>query len=228
MSQEQEKSVLSSYSIVAKVIFRFGIDYLILYCSFYEGERLDSMLDSIKRGIESAKFLDGGSLPEKIWFKQQFSIGVNDVTRVLERMAPTSETGNSHEHHNVICGNRKVPLDKLQAVLLASDCNPRWLMKHLPSLASSRKVPIIYVKDSKRGSLRLGELVKLKTAIAIGVKARGNAINQNVDEILHGNKLNLEPAYLKVNEVPAVPSKDHPNGLGLLHMHSEKKQRQSE
>ena len=57
--------------------------------------------------------------------------------------------------------------------MLAADCNPKWLTKHLPTLALSRKVPLIIVKDDKRGSLRLGELVKLKTAIAIGVKVRG-------------------------------------------------------
>lgn len=56
--------------------------------------------------------------------------------------------------------------------MIAHDCNPKWLMKHLPSLASSRKVPVIFVKDGKKGSLRLGELVKLKTAIAIGVKVK--------------------------------------------------------
>lgn len=98
---------------------------------------------------------------------------------------------------------------------MASDSNPRWLTKHLPSLASSRKVPLIYVKDNKGGSLRLGQLVKLKKAMAIGIKvsklfpfpfvfnlrlgfdvtlyfmqARGNGINQLVDEILHGKEIN--------------------------------------
>lgn len=56
--------------------------------------------------------------------------------------------------------------------MLAADCNPKWLTKHLPTLAKSRKVPLIIVKDDKKGSLRLGELVKLKTAVAIGVKVR--------------------------------------------------------
>lgn len=58
----------------------------------------------------------------------------------------------------------------LQAILLATDCNPRWLTKHLPNLAHSKEVPLIFVKDKKGASLRLGELLKLKTAIAIGVK----------------------------------------------------------
>ncbi|GAB2294459.1 hypothetical protein Dimus_028665 [Dionaea muscipula] len=42
-----------------------------------------------------------------------------------------------------------------QAVLVAWDCNPRWLIKHLPSLAASRDVPIIHVKDHKQDSVRL-------------------------------------------------------------------------
>ena len=57
-------------------------------------------------------------------------------------------------------------------MLVASDCNSRWLTKHLPSLAASRNVPLIYVKDNKEGSLRLGEVVKVKTVIALGVKVR--------------------------------------------------------
>ncbi|ONK67652.1 uncharacterized protein A4U43_C05F2300, partial [Asparagus officinalis] len=68
------------------------------------------------------------------------------------------------------------------AILLASDCNPRSLTKHIPNLASSRNVPIISIKDNKRGSIRLGELVNLKTAMAIGVKLRGSNINTAVNE----------------------------------------------
>ncbi|XP_022770725.1 uncharacterized protein LOC111314023 [Durio zibethinus] len=146
----------------------------------YDGERLVHMLKSIRRGIESARILGGNSLPEKIWLKQQFSVGVNDVTRVLERMAPSAEKGSSAQS----------PCVRLQAILLAADCNPKWLTKHLPTLASSRKVPLITVKDDGKGSLRLGELVRLKTAIAIGVKARENAINQIMEEILDGDEVN--------------------------------------
>ncbi|KAF9669191.1 hypothetical protein SADUNF_Sadunf14G0082200 [Salix dunnii] len=120
--------------------------------------------------IESTKTLDENSLPEKFWFKQQFAIGVNEVTRVLERMSPVSESGRSLQQSHVMCTNHKIPSVHLQAILIASDCNPKWPAKHLPSLASSRKVPLIFVKDKRGGSLRLGELVKLKTAIAIGVK----------------------------------------------------------
>ncbi|XP_064977155.1 uncharacterized protein LOC135619246 isoform X2 [Musa acuminata AAA Group] len=110
--------------------------------------------------------LSKGELPEKIWIKQQFSVGVNDVTRVLERMVEAETGCQSNEQPK----NSKAPLVPLQAVILAADCNPRWLTKHIPSLASSTQVPMILVKDNKRGSLRLGELVKLKTAMAIGIK----------------------------------------------------------
>ncbi|CAK7348541.1 unnamed protein product [Dovyalis caffra] len=159
---------------------------------YFEGERLARLLKSIRREIESTKTLEGNSLPEKFWFKQQFAIGVNEVTRLLERMLPGSENGSSPQQSRVMCNNHKVPSVQLQAILIASDCNPKWLTKHLPSLASSRKVPLIFVKDKRGGSLRLGELVKLKTAIAIGVKARGNAINEIVEEILCGNEINLK------------------------------------
>ncbi|XP_075664039.1 uncharacterized protein LOC142633684 isoform X1 [Castanea sativa] len=165
----------------------------------YEGERLACLLKSMHREIESARLLDRNSLPEKIWLKQQFSIGVNDVTRVLERMAPSAQVGSSPQRPSSIRNNCKVPLVQLQAVLLASDCNPRWLTKHLPSLASSRRVPLIFVKDMKGGSLRLGELVKLKTAIAIGVKAKGNAINQIFEKILHGDEVSQTDRHDSTN-----------------------------
>ncbi|KAJ9696831.1 hypothetical protein PVL29_008841 [Vitis rotundifolia] len=149
------------------------------------------MLKSLQREIELAK-LSNRVLPEKIWFKQQFSIGVNEVTRVLERMTPCSEMGGASAQQPLANPSKlQLPSVRLQAILVASDSNPRWLTKHLPSLASSRKVPLIFVKDKKGGSLRLGELVKLKTAIAIGIKARENGINQLVEEILHGKEVNL-------------------------------------
>lgn len=160
----------------------------------YEGEELARLLSSIERERESARLVDS-NLPYKIWLKQQFCIGVNDVTRVLERMPPFSTSECSSQHHlspNGQTHRRKAPPVELQAILVASDCIPRWLTRHLPSLASSKKVPIIYVKDKKGGSLRLGEIVKLRTAIAVGVKVRGNAINQLIEEILPSKDVNLE------------------------------------
>lgn len=156
----------------------------------YEGERLTNLLQSIRREIQSARHLDGSSLPEKIWLKQQFSIGVNDVTRVLERMKPCTELEGSTQLLPLRSNQKASPI-KLQVVLVASDCNPRWLTKHLPSLASSRSVPLIFVRDSKQGSLRLGELVQLKTAIAVGIKVKGSTINKVVQEIIQDDRFKL-------------------------------------
>ncbi|KAK2439405.1 hypothetical protein P8452_34890 [Trifolium repens] len=159
----------------------------------YEGESLNNLLQSIRRGVESARHLDGSSLPEKIWIKQQFAIGVNDVTRVLERMKPCAEFERSAQLPPSITSNHKTSSVKLQAVLVASDCNPRWLTKHLQSLVASRGVPLIFVKDNKQGSLRLGELVKLKTAIAIGIKVKGNTINKIVEDVIQADGYRLRP-----------------------------------
>ena len=58
----------------------------------------------------------------------------------------------------------------MQAVLVAADCNPKWLTKHIPTLASTRQVPVLCIKDNKGGSVRLGHVVNIRTALAIGVK----------------------------------------------------------
>ncbi|KAI4383198.1 hypothetical protein MLD38_009065 [Melastoma candidum] len=147
-----------------------------------EGDRLSSLLESIQSKTKEARSSDGDkALPEKIWFKRQFAVGVNEVTRTLERMPPDpppSEGGNTHQ--------------RLQAVLLASDCDPRWLIRHLPGLARSRKVPLIYVRDKKHGSSRLGQIANVRTAIAVGIKARGNALNRCLEEILHSRMDKLD------------------------------------
>ncbi|XP_052184699.1 uncharacterized protein LOC127796554 [Diospyros lotus] len=163
----------------------------------YEGEGLARLLKSILRELQSARQADT-ALPYRIWIKQQFSIGVNDVTRILQRMPQISVNRSSNSSSPPVtrsCEPSKAiaaaPHVQLQAILVASDCSPRWLTRHVPSMASSRKVPLIFVKHDKGGSLRLGELVKLKTAIAIGVKVKGNTINRLIEEILHGNEINL-------------------------------------
>ncbi|GMQ00505.1 hypothetical protein CsSME_00047572 [Camellia sinensis var. sinensis] len=137
-----------------------GCMYVDLWSSCYEGESLAQLIKSIQREMESARLLDT-TLPHKIWIKQQFSVGVNDVTHVLERMPPVAVKESSTGHPFTSQSYRsKAPPIQLQAILLASDCNPRWLMRHLPSMASSRKV-------------------------------KGNAINQCIEEILHGNEINF-------------------------------------
>jgi hypothetical protein len=52
--------------------------------------------------VEVAKASREG-LPEKIWMKRQFAVGVNDVTRVLERMpAATAATHSGHSSTEAI------------------------------------------------------------------------------------------------------------------------------
>ncbi|XP_010428761.1 PREDICTED: uncharacterized protein LOC104713349 isoform X2 [Camelina sativa] len=171
---------------------------------YYEGERLTHLLGLIQRykkhslktlrlgplffvknlsfllveirGIEASKLSNVNSLPEKIWLKKQIAIGINEVTRVLERM----ESNNTSDQQQ----NPKQPPVQLQVVIVVADCKPRMLTKHIPNLAASRGVPVLYIRDNKRASLRLGELVKLKTALAIGVKARGNELNLLLQQIL--------------------------------------------
>ncbi|KAL6549981.1 hypothetical protein OROMI_020469 [Orobanche minor] len=147
----------------------------------YEGENLACLLELIRREIESTRETDT-VLPEKVWRKQQFAIGVNEVTRVLERMPPVSSGKCSPRE--IGRHNSEMPSVHLQAILLASDCNPRFLSKHLPDMANLRGVPILLVKDNKGGSLRLGELLNLKTAIAIGIKVRKNGIYELIQNVL--------------------------------------------
>ncbi|XP_010456125.1 PREDICTED: uncharacterized protein LOC104737607 isoform X2 [Camelina sativa] len=150
---------------------------------YYEGERLTHLLGLIQRGIETSKLSDVNSLPEKIWLKKQIAIGINEVTRVLERM----ESNNTSDQQQ----NPKQPPVQLQVVIVVADCKPRMLTKHIPNLAASRGVPVLYIRDNKRASLRLGELVKLKTTLAIGVKARGNELNLILQQILPSDSLSL-------------------------------------
>lgn len=152
-------------------------------CNFdcFEGERLSYLLESIKKELEVERD-SNKSLPDKLWLKQQFAVGLNEVTRVLERMPPSVKNGDVQKPG---CGFSI----RLQAVFVAWDCNPRWLIRHLPSLAASRDVPIFFVKDHKQGSIRLGELVGTRTAIAVGIKVKGSRINNAVGSILSGVEL---------------------------------------
>ncbi|GAB2294462.1 hypothetical protein Dimus_028668 [Dionaea muscipula] len=106
-------------------------------------------------------------------------------------MCPQSHAKNGFERK--IGGSSGFSI-RLQAVLVAWDCNPRWLIKHLPSLAASRNVPIIHVKDHKQGTVKLVELISLRTAIAIGVKEKGSGINRLVETLILHAEQELTPA----------------------------------
>ncbi|KAF0906932.1 hypothetical protein E2562_013318 [Oryza meyeriana var. granulata] len=158
------------------------------------GDALDDLLSKLIRSVEVAKASREG-LPEKIWMKQQFAIGVNDVTRVLERMPAAAAAAVAT--HSGLCSSEpltgkalcRAPSLSLQAVLVAADCNPKWLTKHIPTLASTRQVPVLCLKDNKESSLRLGQVVNVRTALAIGVKARDSIINKAINEVLKTAKL---------------------------------------
>uniref|UniRef100_A0A453AZB7 Uncharacterized protein n=2 Tax=Aegilops tauschii subsp. strangulata TaxID=200361 RepID=A0A453AZB7_AEGTS len=137
---------------------------------YITGDSLDELLSKLIRSVEAAKASRGG-LPEKIWMKQQFSVGVNDVTRVLERM-PAAAASHSvcSTEAPTSTARRRAPLVPLQAVMIAADCNPKWLTKHIPTLASTRQVPVLCLKDNKGSSLRLGQVANVRTALAIGIK----------------------------------------------------------
>ncbi|KAL6841755.1 hypothetical protein ACP4OV_028267 [Aristida adscensionis] len=162
----------------------------VLVSDYIGGDALDDLLSKLVRSVEVAKACRGG-LPEKIWMKQQFAVGINDVTRVLERMPAAAATHSAHSSHEAqtVSGLRRAPLVPLQAVLVSADCNPKWLTKHIPTLASSRQVPVLCLKDNKGSSLRLGQVVNVRTALAIGVKARDSIINKTIDEVLKSSKL---------------------------------------
>ncbi|KAL9252556.1 Feruloyl CoA ortho-hydroxylase 1-like protein [Drosera capensis] len=116
-------------------------------CNFdcFAGEHLSYLLESIEKELEVERDWNK-SLPDKLWLKQQFAVGVNEVARVLGRMPPSVKNGDVQKPG---CGFSI----RLQAVFVAWDCNPRWLIRHLPSLAASRDVPIFFVKDHKQGLL---------------------------------------------------------------------------
>ncbi|KAJ6940717.1 hypothetical protein NC651_006753 [Populus alba x Populus x berolinensis] len=86
-------------------------------CSCFEGERLARLLKLIHKEIESTKTLEGNSLPDKFRFKQQFTIGVNEVTRVLERIMLSATDNRSFPQNSPDgCNNHKVSYVNLQVL----------------------------------------------------------------------------------------------------------------
>ncbi|XBI53393.1 hypothetical protein VPH35_035629 [Triticum aestivum] len=188
--KDAEQTVTSDYitgdsldELLSKLIRLVG-KYLLLSQHFFVLHYSNIEKSYYCRSVEAAKASRGG-LPEKIWMKQQFSVGVNDVTRVLERM-PAAAASHSvcSTEAPTSTARRRAPLVPLQAVIIAADCNPKWLTKHIPTLASTRQVPVLCLKDNKGSSLRLGQVANVRTALAIGIKARDSIINKTVDEVL--------------------------------------------
>lgn len=177
---------------------------------YFKQKPLDELLEKLSRAIEAAEQLKG-QVHDNIWMKQMFSVGINDVTRTLERL-PIAKTIQNNipdiKHPELVpetfghfttsededvAPNKEsfISLKKtgkqvihLQAVLAAIDCHPRVLVGHLPNLTSSRDVPLLCIEDHGSGSLRLGQLVKLKRAGAIGVKVGKSEINKAIQDII--------------------------------------------
>ncbi|XP_057834284.2 uncharacterized protein LOC131044847 isoform X2 [Cryptomeria japonica] len=175
---------------------------------FYVKDKcLDELLEKLSRSIEAMGQPKGKMY--KIWMKQHFSVGINEVTRTLERMPvasntilesyisdfqspqdPFSNIERGHEesvpNKDVICRETEIRGQRvlLQAVLIAVDCHPRALVSHFPGLASSRGVPLFSVENHGSGSEQLGKLLKLKTAVAIGVKVGESAINKVIQDAI--------------------------------------------
>uniref|UniRef100_A0A453AZD6 Uncharacterized protein n=1 Tax=Aegilops tauschii subsp. strangulata TaxID=200361 RepID=A0A453AZD6_AEGTS len=84
---------------------------------------------NLSGSVEAAKASRGG-LPEKIWMKQQFSVGVNDVTRVLERMPAAAAS------HSVCSTEAPTSTARRRAPLVPLQVYSRAKKRSIPHLAS--------------------------------------------------------------------------------------------
>ncbi|KAH7295547.1 hypothetical protein KP509_27G054300 [Ceratopteris richardii] len=162
--------------------------------------RLEGLLDVLRSALkrEFGETLDSASHKDFIRkCKDLFYIGVNNATRALERMQHTCngsiaamESGKQLlQSQNVNNGRGRTPKRvPLQVVIIATDVHPRALVGHFSALASSKKVPLIMVNGGNgSGSLRLGEIFKLRTAIAIALKAGDSEVNKAMNHFLKDN-----------------------------------------
>ncbi|KAH9313114.1 hypothetical protein KI387_028149, partial [Taxus chinensis] len=203
-SVRKKKKKRGSKNKTGREIFKEHLNGIL----YFKDKHLDELLEKLSSSIEAMRH-PKGKVYDNIWMKQSFSVGINDVTRTLERMPvaldkpiesyisdfnsspdrfPNIES--DHEDNGPkkqFIGRETETQGKgvhLQAVLTAVDCHPRVLVSHLPGLASSRGVPLFSVEDHGTGSERLGQLLKLKTAIAIGVKVGESTINKSIQGVI--------------------------------------------
>lgn len=134
--------------------------------------------------------------------KANLCVGINNVTRTLERMpakpAGASE-GESQPKRSKTVDNTVTKLGtsaqqlhpkssnvtRLQAVIVAADVQPKALVAHLGALCASRGVVILPVSGGDgSGSLKLGEVLGTRAAIAIGIKEGDTPINWAVESIM--------------------------------------------
>jgi len=179
----------------------------------WSGKQLEGLLKSLSRAIEIVMETKEGDLvttkvkpdSKKCLVKElkaHLLVGINNVTRALERMHvnPVISDREPQPKRLKLVDNavaelemmvqkgqvEKLNVTPLQAVIVAIDVHPRVLVSHLVSLCASRGVPMLPVSGGGDGcgSLRLGELLGTRTAIAIGIKAGDTPINWAVEVIL--------------------------------------------
>ncbi|KAH9550669.1 hypothetical protein CY35_10G083500 [Sphagnum magellanicum] len=160
------------------------------------GKQLEHLLQALDRAIDivletkkagdlqaqeepNFKKLKAGAKERRIkGLKENLIVGINNVTRALEKLpSDAANTFNTNLQlkvvQNIDAGLQDLELKvtQLQVVLVAIDVNPRTLINHVMLLCTSRGVPILPVSGGDGcGSLRLGELLGTRTAIAIGIK----------------------------------------------------------
>jgi len=174
------------------------------------GKQLEHLLQALDRAIDivletkkagdlqaqeepNFKKLKAGAKERRIkGLKENLIVGINNVTRALEKLpSDAANTFNTNLQlkvvQNIDAGLQDLELKvtQLQVVIVAIDVNPRTLINHVMLLCTSRGVPILPVSGGDGcGSLRLGELLGTRTAIAIGIKEGDTPINWALQSIL--------------------------------------------
>lgn len=180
----------------------------------WSGKQLESLLLALSSAIEIVLEKQAEELsPKKVHeknkpcvakaLKSHLCIGINSVTRALERM-PAKPMGGAllgepEPKRLKIVDNIVTELETLgqqqhskrdnrtplQAVLVAADVQPKSLVAHLGVLCASRGVVMLPISGGDgSGSLKLGEVFGTRTAIAIGIKEGDTPINWAVESIL--------------------------------------------
>ncbi|XP_024357829.1 uncharacterized protein [Physcomitrium patens] len=176
----------------------------------WSGKHLELLLRELANAIEIVVENQAGEISrsevkegsKKCLPKANLCVGINNVTRTLERMpakpAGASE-GESQPKRSKTVDNTVTKLGtsaqqlhpkssnvtRLQAVIVAADVQPKALVAHLGALCASRGVVILPVSGGDgSGSLKLGEVLGTRAAIAIGIKEGDTPINWAVESIM--------------------------------------------
>ncbi|KAG0597957.1 hypothetical protein M758_12G033100 [Ceratodon purpureus] len=179
----------------------------------WSGKQLESLLQALSRAIEivlekRAEELDlekGKEGSKKCLAKElkaNLCVGINNVSRALERMPAKSaitslgepQSKRSKTVDNIVTElealgqqiqPKRAKATPLQAVIVAIDVQPKALVAHLGVLCASRGVLMLPIRGGDgSGSLKLGEVLGTRTAIAVGIKEGDTPINWAVESIM--------------------------------------------